>query len=72
VGNNPGIHVIAFGGILMGMGIPWAFYVKPWLVQREKKRLQQLVKEGKIKPRGAAAPAPAASPAVAMSAEVNS
>jgi hypothetical protein len=52
VGNNPGIHVIAFGAILMGVGIPWAFYVKPWLVQREKKRLQQLVKEGKIKPRG--------------------
>ncbi len=36
VGNNPGIHVIAFGGILMGIGIPWAFYVKPWLVRREK------------------------------------
>jgi hypothetical protein len=57
VGNNPGIHVIAFGAILMGIGIPWAFYVKPWLVQREKKRLQQLVKEGKIKPRGASAAA---------------
>ncbi len=39
VGNNPGIHVIAFGGVLMGVGIPWAFYVKPWLVRREKTRL---------------------------------
>jgi hypothetical protein len=39
VGNNPGIHVIALGSILMGVGIPWAFYVKPWLVQREKKKL---------------------------------
>jgi hypothetical protein len=39
VGNNPGIHVIAFGGILMGIGTPWAFYVKPWLVRREKARL---------------------------------
>lgn len=39
VGNNPGIHVIALGGIMMGVGIPWAFYVKPWLVRREKRRL---------------------------------
>jgi hypothetical protein len=39
VGNNPGIHVIAFGGILMGVGIPWAFYVKPWLLKREKAML---------------------------------
>lgn len=39
VGNNPGIHIIAFGGILMAIGIPWAFYVKPWLVRRERDRL---------------------------------
>lgn len=39
VGNNPGIHVIAFGGILMAIGTPWAFYIKPWLVRREKRRL---------------------------------
>ncbi len=39
VGNNPGIHVIALGGVLMAIGIPWAFYVKPWLVKREKRRL---------------------------------
>ncbi len=39
VGNNPGIHIVALGSILMGVGIPWAFYVKPWLVQREKKKL---------------------------------
>ncbi len=39
VGNNPGIHVIAMGGVLMALGIPWAFYVKPWLVKREKRRL---------------------------------
>ncbi|MEO1535114.1 MAG: hypothetical protein AAFS11_06090, partial [Planctomycetota bacterium] len=46
VGNNPGIHVIAFGGILMGVGIPWAFYVKPWLVKRKKKQIQaQLARE---------------------------
>lgn len=41
VGNNPGIHVIAFGSILMAVGIPWAFYVKPWLVRREKVRIQK-------------------------------
>lgn len=39
VGNNPGIHVIALGGVLMAIGIPWAFYVKPLLIRREKRRL---------------------------------
>lgn len=39
VGNNPGIHIIAFGSILMSVGIPWAFYFKPYLVKREKRRL---------------------------------
>lgn len=46
VGNNPGIHLIALGGVLMGLGIPWAFYVKPWLVQREKRRIQAMVAAG--------------------------
>jgi hypothetical protein len=46
VGNNPGIHIIALGGILMGMGIPWAFYVKPYLVKREKARIQRELKAG--------------------------
>lgn len=41
VGNNPGIHVIALGSILMGVGIPWAFYIKPWLIRREKARIQR-------------------------------
>ncbi|MFA6046630.1 MAG: hypothetical protein WC718_16720, partial [Phycisphaerales bacterium] len=49
VGNNPGIHVIAFGGVLMGLGIPWAFYFKPYLVRREKRRIQREVAEGKFK-----------------------
>lgn len=39
VGNNPGIHIIALGGVLMAVGTPWAFYVKPWLVKRERARL---------------------------------
>lgn len=46
VGNNPGIHVIALGGILMGVGIPWAFYIKPWLVRREKRRIQEQLAAG--------------------------
>lgn len=41
VGNNPGIHIIAGGSVLMAVGIPWAFYVKPWLVRREKVKIQQ-------------------------------
>jgi hypothetical protein len=39
VGNNPGIHVIALGGVLMGVGTPWAFYVKPWMLKRRKEKL---------------------------------
>lgn len=46
-GNNPGIHIIAFGGILMGAGIPWAFYVKPWLLRRKKAKIQQEIASGK-------------------------
>lgn len=46
VGNYPGVHVIAFGSVLMGLGIPWAFYVKPWLVRREKRRIQQALADG--------------------------
>lgn len=39
VGNNPGIHVIALGGVLMGVGTPWAFYIKPWMLKRRKEKL---------------------------------
>lgn len=78
VGNNPGIHVIAFGAVLMGAGIPWAFYVKPWLVRREKRRWAQEAARRKAAqaqgsttaPSGTTAPAPAmalASPAHAPS-----
>ena len=54
VGNNPGIHVIAFGGILMGVGVPWAFYVKPWLLKREKAMLAAMAKNQprRASPRG--------------------
>lgn len=40
VGNNPGIHVIALGGVLMGIGTPWAFYIKPWLLRRQRDKLK--------------------------------
>ncbi|MCA9272189.1 MAG: hypothetical protein KDA31_04000 [Phycisphaerales bacterium] len=40
VGNNPGIHVIALGGVLMGVGTPWAFYIKPWLLRRQRDKLK--------------------------------
>ncbi|MEM6854576.1 MAG: hypothetical protein AAF593_09225 [Planctomycetota bacterium] len=39
VGNNVGIRVIAFGGFLMAIGIPYAFYVKPWMMKRRAKNL---------------------------------
>ncbi|MEM8739156.1 MAG: hypothetical protein AAGG38_11870 [Planctomycetota bacterium] len=38
VGNNVAIRVIAAGAVMMAVGIPWAFYVKPWLVQRRARR----------------------------------
>jgi hypothetical protein len=39
VGNNPGIHIIALGAILMSVGIPWAFYLKPWIMKRRRAKL---------------------------------
>lgn len=55
VGNNPGIHIIALGAVLMGAGIPWAFYVKPWLVRRRKAQIQEELKAGTyVPPRGRA------------------
>ncbi|QOI99512.1 MAG: hypothetical protein HRU70_03055 [Phycisphaeraceae bacterium] len=56
VGNNPGIHVIALGGIMMGIGIPWAFYFKPWLVRREKLRIQGELARGTYTAPGGIAP----------------
>jgi len=46
VGNNPGIHVIAFGAVLISLGIPWAFYVKPLLVKRESAKIRAQVLAG--------------------------
>lgn len=52
VGNNPGIHVIALGGVLMGVGTPWAFYVKPWLVRRQKRKIQAQLAQQTAEPEG--------------------
>lgn len=41
VGNNPGIHVIAAGSVMVCAGIPWAFYIKPWLLRRKRDRLAE-------------------------------
>lgn len=64
VGNNPGIHVIALGSVMMGVGIPWAFYLKPYLMQRRKQRIKAMVEAGTyVKPgtdRAAGQPAAAA------------
>jgi hypothetical protein len=40
VGNNRGIMVIALGSVLVVVGIPWAFYVKPLLIRRKRDRLR--------------------------------
>ncbi|MEO0630177.1 MAG: hypothetical protein AAFY46_05555, partial [Planctomycetota bacterium] len=60
VGNNPGIHVIALGGILMGVGIPWAFYVKPWLVKRRKQKIhdERAQRKRTAEPKPVTAPEP--------------
>lgn len=36
IGNNRGVELIAFGSILIVLGTPWAFYIKPWLVRRRQ------------------------------------
>ena len=41
VGNNPGIHIIAAGGVLMSVGIPWAFYIKPLIMRRRREKIRQ-------------------------------
>ncbi len=50
VGNNPGIHIIALGGILMGVGIPWAFYLKPWILRRRRRLIQARLAAGDLPP----------------------
>ncbi|MCC7205475.1 MAG: hypothetical protein IT441_10375 [Phycisphaeraceae bacterium] len=49
VGNNAAIQVIFVGAVLVAVGIPWAFYIKPLLARQQKKRIQaQLACEGRL------------------------
>lgn len=41
IGNNVGIWIIWTGAIMVALGIPWAFYVKPWLVRRKSAKLRE-------------------------------
>lgn len=41
VGNNPGIYIIATGAVLVAIGIPWAFYIKPLIMRRRRDRLKR-------------------------------
>jgi hypothetical protein len=56
VGNNPGIYIIAAGAVMMSVGIPWAFYVKPWLMRRRKVKIQQQIARGEIPAKPSATP----------------
>ncbi len=49
VGNNPGIHVIAGGAILVAVGIPWAFYVKPMILRMRKRRLRREIEDSEVR-----------------------
>ncbi|MEX2672662.1 MAG: hypothetical protein WD294_11190 [Phycisphaeraceae bacterium] len=40
IGNNAAIRFIAFGAVLMSIGIPWAFYVKPAILRARKRKIQ--------------------------------
>jgi len=57
VGNNPGIKIIALGAVLTCAGIPWAFYVKPWMINRRKRAFAQAAANGRP-PVRTQAPAP--------------
>jgi hypothetical protein len=40
VGNNAAIQLVFIGSVMLFVGIPWAFYVKPALLRRQKRKLQ--------------------------------
>lgn len=50
VGNNPGIKIIALGSVLTCAGIPWAFYIKPWMIRRRKAAFAKAAAEGRLTP----------------------
>ena len=58
VANYPAVPVIWAGIIMVGLGTPWAFYVKPALLARRKRKLQEAVARGEVVPRRKAGVAP--------------
>lgn len=46
VGNNPGIYIIAAGAVMMSLGIPYAFYLKPIILRRRKQAIQRALARG--------------------------
>jgi len=46
VGNNPGIYIVAAGAVMMSIGIPWAFYIKPWIMRLRKRKIQAQLAAG--------------------------
>ncbi|MEX0744982.1 MAG: hypothetical protein WD118_05220 [Phycisphaeraceae bacterium] len=76
IGNNVGFYVIATGAVMVILGIPWAFYIKPLLVARQKRRLQREIAKATPQAEAASAagqgdtksPAPARAPAPETSA----
>ncbi|MCC6677044.1 MAG: hypothetical protein IT436_07865 [Phycisphaerales bacterium] len=66
VGNNPGIHIVALGAVLMAIGIPWAFYIKPLILRRRKAQIQARIAAGTYTP-----PARRGGPARAAGAGLN-
>ncbi|MEM7626799.1 MAG: hypothetical protein AAF333_14490 [Planctomycetota bacterium] len=45
VGNNVGIRIVFVGSVLIALGIPWAFYIKPWLIKRKARRFTAAIVE---------------------------
>src|SRR5205085_10370778 len=39
VGNNPGIYIIAAGAVMMSVGLPWAFHLKPQIKRRRERTI---------------------------------
>lgn len=57
VGNRPGVVTMTLGSVMIGLGLLWAFYVKPVLIARNKRRAveQARVREPARPPREPAA-----------------
>lgn len=55
VGNRPGVWIMTAGSVLMTVGLLYAFYVKPLIISRMKKRaIEEAKAKGKVIPVGVA------------------